>query len=68
MPGGEQADVFRMEAVDVFHWADGTDDGGVVYVLWQWQLHEDAGDGRVSIEMIDEIEKLLLSRGGGKPV
>ncbi len=63
---GETGDILRVEAVDVFVWADGADDGGLVNVGWRGGLDEDAVDGGVGVEVGDDGEEIVLRGGGGE--
>ena len=54
------ADVPGMEAVDVLRRVDGVDDGLLVDVVGQWELHQEPVDRRVRVELRDLAQKLLL--------
>ena len=49
-----------MEAIDVFRRIDALDDRRAADVCGQRQLHQDAVDALVSVELIDQCEKLRL--------
>src|SRR4030095_13699193 len=58
----EQAEVVRMKAVHVLRGTDGLDDFGPVDVSGQRELHEDAVDGLVRIQLPDQAQQLRLAR------
>lgn len=57
-----------MEAVDILGGQDALGDGGLLDLLGQWQLHQDAVDRWVGVEPIDEIEERCLTDHVGQLV
>src|SRR5690606_31147960 len=57
LAGHEKARIADMEAVDVFFSRDGFDDLGRVHVARQRQLDKNAVNGRVFIELLDDIQQ-----------
>ena len=53
-----------MEGVDILAWIDGVDDGRLLHLLGKRKLDQNAGDGRVGIELSDEVEEVLLAGSG----
>ena len=67
----ELARVQWMQAVDVLHRVDRPDHSGLVDVLGQRQLHEEAVDSLVGVQLLDLLEQLLLgglATPAGRPV
>ncbi len=64
----EASDVVGMEAVDILHRIDPLDDRGLLDLWRQRQLHQDAVDLRVAVEVIDEGEQRDLRGRGGQIV
>mmetsp|Transcript_9467 Transcript_9467/g.19601 ORF Transcript_9467/g.19601 Transcript_9467/m.19601 type:complete len:394 (-) Transcript_9467:24-1205(-) len=54
------ADVERVEAIDILLDADGAEDGGLVNVLGEGKLDEDAVHSRVRVEILHNLQELLL--------
>ena len=67
-PLGEQARAGGAEPVDVLRRVDRRDHRVLVDLLGERQLHEDAVDGVGFIELGDELEQLVLRRGGAEAV
>src|SRR5690606_34727443 len=53
-------DVVRVNTVDVLARIDGVDDGPRIDVVRQRQLHQDAVDLRIAVQLLDEPEQLRL--------
>src|SRR5687768_7196462 len=62
----ELADVHGMKAVDVLVWRDAPDDGVAVHVLRQGALDENAVDGGIGIQLVDERLEFRLRRRSRK--
>ena len=62
--GHEAAGIDDMEAVDVLVRVDGIDDGLLVDLVGQWQLHQDAVHGRVVVQFLDLGQQRLLAGAG----
>ena len=56
----EEADVERVKAVDVLQGIDPLDDGRLVDLLGQRQLHQDAVDRRIVVQSVDRGEQFGL--------
>src|SRR5690554_5454448 len=67
-PLGQASDVIGMKAVHVLVRANALEQLGGVQVGGQRQLYQDAVDGRVIIEPIDQRQQLFLSGVGGQVV
>ena len=64
--GGEPAGVERVQPVDVLGRIDRRDDGERVEMRRQRQLHEDAVDRVVGVQLGDELHQLVLGRRLGQ--
>lgn len=58
---GEAADVEGVEAVDIFADVDGVKDSFFVDMVGEGELDEDAVDGGVGVEFLDEGEEVVLA-------
>ncbi len=65
---GETTDVVGMEAIDVLVRTDALEQQRGVQMLGQRQLNQDAVDGGVVVELIDQRQQLFLAGFGGKIV
>jgi hypothetical protein len=68
VPEREPADVVGMEPVHVLGGGDCLDDDTFVDVVRQRNLHEDAVDRLVRVELADQAQQLRLRRGVGQVV
>ncbi len=64
----QAADRVRVEAVDVLQRIDPLDDLVFVDVIGQRQLHQDAVDRRVRVELVDQRQDVGFGRVGGQVV
>jgi len=64
---GQAADIVGVEAVHIFIRTDALEQQRGVQVLGQRQLHQDAVDGRVFVELVDQGEQIGLA-GLGRQV
>ncbi|MNZ91816.1 hypothetical protein D3C78_1108110 [compost metagenome] len=64
---GQAADVERVEAVDILVRVDALEQLRGIQMGGQWQLHQDAVDGRIGVESVDQAEQFFL-RGAGVEV
>jgi hypothetical protein len=63
---GQLRDVQRVQPVHVFLLQDAVEDGRLVQMGGDGQLHQDAVDGRVSVQLVDLGEKFFLGDGRGE--
>ena len=63
---GKTPDIERMEPIHILGWIDGRDDFVRIDLLWQRQLHQDAVDLLVGIELGDQIDQLGFTGDGGQ--
>ena len=67
-PGRQPSDIDDVEAVDVLVGIDRGQDRGLVDLLRQRQLHQDAVDAVVAVELLDQVEQLGLAGRGRQAV
>jgi len=65
---GQPADVFRMEAVYVLARVDAVDQRSGVDMRRQRQLHQDAMNARIGVELVDQLRQFGLRSGRRKVV
>ena len=63
---GQAADVVGVETVDVFIWADAFEQQRGIQMLRKWQLQENAVDGRIVVEAVDQVGQGLLRSLAGQ--
>src|SRR6185312_7069627 len=64
----EAAHVHRLEAIHVLAGVDAVDQRVLVDVLRQRRLHQDAVDGRIGVELVDQREQFFLRRAARQVV